>query len=315
MNWIPKSAADNLPDEVLAMIFKLLADLPLPLLNRTPPDPVAASRVNRRWRTVALDSPELWTNIRISHRSRSFHWGSVFVRRSGSYPLDISINLESYRVQNKIAYDAPIPLSKALTIVGPHIGRWRTLALRRWRLQLEEFTRGALQALRLYMWLDTEDFTAFRGIRSLDIDIDCIGSFAIMSKEFREFVGPASQLTTLVFRNFRPLAIKGTDPDPIDCPTIRSFAISFDRPFYYRKHPDEIGGFETFTSAFTLPNIEHLEIVGGFSGEHIEDRLVRVLEDWEAPWSPQLQTLRLEDMSFSRTGPTLIQSFSTNITA
>ncbi|KAJ6528243.1 hypothetical protein DFH09DRAFT_935318, partial [Mycena vulgaris] len=146
MNWIPKSTADNLPDEVLATILKLLADLPLPLLDRTPPAPVAASRVNRRWRTVALGSPELWTNIRISHRSRSFPWAAVFMRRSGSYPLDISINLESYRARDKIAYDAPLPLSKALTIVGSHIGRWRTLALRGWRPQVEEFNKFVAQA-------------------------------------------------------------------------------------------------------------------------------------------------------------------------
>ncbi|KAJ7118381.1 hypothetical protein C8R44DRAFT_790649, partial [Mycena epipterygia] len=179
------------------------------------------------------------------------------------------------------------------------------------------FLGGALRSLRLYMELDTDGFAAFRGIRSLDIN--CRDNyFTIQSPEFRELVGTASQLTTLVFRNLNPYYPRQrTDPDPIDCPTIQSFAISFDRPFYYHyssEHPNFIGGFDSFTSAVTLPNIEHLEIVGGFSGEYIEDRLMRVPEDWEAPLFPRLRTLRLEDMSFSRTGLALIQSFSKNIT-
>jgi hypothetical protein len=180
------------------------------------------------------------------------------------------------------------------------------------------FLRGAFRSLRLNMELDTDGFAAFRGIRSLDIN--CRDNyFTIQSPEFRELVGVASQLTTLVFRNFNPYPRQGTDPDPdpMDCPTIQSFAISFDRPFYYHyssEHPNVIGGFDTFTSAFTLPNIEHLEIVGGFSGDYIEDRLMQVPQDWEAPLFPRLRTLRLEDMSFGRTGLALIQSFSKNIT-
>ncbi|KAJ6555845.1 hypothetical protein B0H19DRAFT_137019 [Mycena capillaripes] len=112
--------ADILPDEVLAIVLKLLADLPVAFSYRTPPAPVSASRVNRRWRIVALSFPELWTNIRISHRSRSCHWAAVFVKRSRSCLLDISINLESY-VYRGVRYVSPTYVDKVLRIVGPHI--------------------------------------------------------------------------------------------------------------------------------------------------------------------------------------------------
>ncbi|KAJ6630257.1 hypothetical protein B0H10DRAFT_2207944 [Mycena sp. CBHHK59/15] len=77
---------DTLPDDVLAAILKLVADLPVASHGRAKPFPIAATRVSRRWRALTLDLPELWTNIRISHHSRSWKLAAVFVRRSGSYP-------------------------------------------------------------------------------------------------------------------------------------------------------------------------------------------------------------------------------------
>ncbi|KAJ7353511.1 hypothetical protein DFH08DRAFT_65963 [Mycena albidolilacea] len=339
MNWVPNAAADNLPDELLATILKLVADFPVPSSARTPPAPVAASRVSRRWRTVALGSPELWTNIRISHRSPSQSWAATFVKRSLSRPLDISISLESYREWDGMAYDNPVPVSRALAIVGPHIGRWRTLALRGWSYQLQEFLefigstpaaasqleythlsavddyptlppleelfrRKPFHSLRVNA-LEVDDATPFKAVRSLDIDCDWsdIGSL-------RPLFGPCSPLTTLVMRNFCPPYVDGLDP--IDCSTIRSFAVSFSRHFYSY---DGLGGFETLTNTLSLPNIEHLEILGGFAGARNEDRLIEIPEDWEAPLFPHLRTLRLEDMGFSRAGLAFIQSFSRNITA
>ncbi|KAJ7788546.1 hypothetical protein B0H14DRAFT_2948344 [Mycena olivaceomarginata] len=340
MNWVPNAAADNLPDELLATILKLVADFPVPSSARIPPAPVAASRVSRRWRTVALGSPELWTNIRISHRSRSQSWAATFVKRSLSRPLDISISLESYREWYGMAYDNPVPVSRALAIVGPHIGRWRTLALRGWSYQLQEFLefigstpaaasqleythlsaveeyatlppleelfrRKSFHSLRVNAFLQVDDATAFRAVRSLDIDCNWsdIGSL-------RPLFGPCSPLTTLVMRNFSPRYVDGLDP--IDCSTIRFFAVSFSRPFYSY---DRLYGFETLTNTLSLPNIEHLEILGGFTGDRIEDRLIVIPEDWEAPLFPHLRTLRLEDVGFSRAGLAFIQSFSRNTTA
>ncbi|KAJ7802665.1 hypothetical protein B0H14DRAFT_2891380 [Mycena olivaceomarginata] len=328
MNWVPNTAADNLPDELLATILKLVADFPVPSSARTPPAPVAASRVSRRWRIVALGSPELWTNIRISHRSRLQSWAATSLSR----PLDISISLESYREWDGMAYDNPVPVSRALAIVGPHIGRWRTLALRGWSYQLQEFlefmgstpaaasqleythfsavyeyaTLPPLEELfgRIISLAQMDDATAFRAVRSLDIDCNWsdIGPL-------RPLFGPCSPLTTLVMRNFSSQYVDGLDP--VDCSTIRSFAVSFSRPFYF--YNDRLR-FETLTNALRLLNIEYLEILGGFTGARIEERLIEIPEDWEAPLFPHLRTLRLEDVGFSRAGLAFIQSFSRKIT-
>ncbi|KAF7340354.1 hypothetical protein MVEN_01954600 [Mycena venus] len=158
---------------------------------------------------------------------------------------------------------------------------------------------------------------AFRGVRNLDIDYKRANIIEnIRSSGFRQLFGPSSSLTTLIIRNFPPQYMDNIDPN--DCSTIRSFSVSFSKPFYFRPNTSNnavFGGFETLTDVFSLPNIEHLEILGGFSGGRIEDRHVQVLDEWEAPLFPYLQTLRLEDVSFSRTGFAFIQHFSRNITA
>ncbi|KAJ6569239.1 hypothetical protein B0H19DRAFT_692233 [Mycena capillaripes] len=352
MNWIPESAPNYLPDEVLAIILKLVADIPVPTSARTPPAPVAASRVNRQWRVVALASPELWTNIRISHRSRSFHWAALFVKRSLSRPLDISVNLESYGIDEEgCGYEVPIPLNKALAIVGPHIGRWRTFALRAFFAQIEQFCAFVAQsaaaarlefthfscvdyrmdlpplaglfpsesfcALRITTALMPDDLVAFRALHTLDLNLR--HSFdRIHSPAFREVVGPSSSLTTLIIRGFWPKDQSGLEP--IDCSTIRFFALSVSRANYRYLDADEMEGegiVQSLTNIFHLPNLEHLELLGWFSGSRAENRHIRsrVREDWEVPLFPYLRTLRLEDMAFSRRGLAFIQSFSRNITA
>jgi hypothetical protein len=169
MNWVPQSAVDNLPDDVLTTILKLVADLPVLSSERDPPAPVAASRVSRRWRIVALGSPELWTNIRISHLLGSRRWAATFVKRSLSRPLDISINLESHRDENgwKNPYCIPHPLNKVLAIVGPHIGRWSTLALRGWSYEMCEFLEFVRRAPVLPSRLEYTHLSGVEGGRLL----------------------------------------------------------------------------------------------------------------------------------------------------
>ncbi|KAJ6572524.1 hypothetical protein DFH09DRAFT_916649, partial [Mycena vulgaris] len=67
------------PDEVLALIFKVAADLPLG--RREHPVPLAIAGVSQRWRAVALCSPEIWTTIRVSGR-RCLRHAILFLHRS-----------------------------------------------------------------------------------------------------------------------------------------------------------------------------------------------------------------------------------------
>ncbi|KAJ7615674.1 hypothetical protein DFH06DRAFT_1367240 [Mycena polygramma] len=328
MICIPKSSADSLPDEVLAAILKLVADLPVLSSSRTPPAPVAASRVSCRWRVVALGSPELWTNIRMSHhRSWSWAWAAVFVKRSLSYPLDITINLEAWRCLHGEMCDAPIPLRGALAIVGPHISRWRTFAFRAFAAQFVELAafvgRSPVKASQLeysYVslldWHSDEKTESGRPIRALSTLDIVFNIHNVSSPAFRQILGPLSQLTTLIIRKFHRWY--GPAIEPIDCSTIKSFVIDFGEHLYeytYTGMHHGWPGFESLTNILSLPNLEHLEILGGFSGSLTENNRISLPEEWEAPLFPHLRTLRLEDVGFSCRGLAFIQSLSQNITA
>ncbi|KAJ6487169.1 hypothetical protein C8R47DRAFT_1277504 [Mycena vitilis] len=341
------SSAASLPDDVLAAILKLVADLPVITSRRTLPAPVAASRVSRQWRVVALGSADLWTNIRLSHhRAWSWSWAAVFVKRSCSYPLDITIDLQAWRCR-----DAPIPFRRALTIVGPHIGRWRTFALQAPAAQFRElaafvgratvaarqleychlswmdwplldrtlhlgklFGSQSVRAVRIEAWSVPDDIAAFRALRTLDI---VFTPEAVSAPAFRQLLGPLSQLTTLIIRGFHHRYEWWPAIRPIDCSTIKSFVIDFgdllyEWPPYPR--PGRPTGFKSINDIFSLPNLEHLEILGGFSGSLWENERISLPEEWEAPLFPYLRTLRLEDVGLGYRGLAFIQSLSQNIT-
>ncbi|KAJ7640354.1 hypothetical protein DFH06DRAFT_1334718 [Mycena polygramma] len=295
-----ESPVQQVPNEVLAAILKLVpADSPIP-------------------------SGDLWSYSIAP--SQSWNWAWVFTRRSHSYPLDISINLESY---DRNGGRAPISMCKALNIVGPHIGRWRTFALRCCEYQLEHLralvvrlprAASRLQSVSISLAekvntkLDLADFTAFRSLRSLDIDLEGKSTYR---DAFHRILGPSSPLQTLVIRNLLPNPEGLPEIEPIVSPAIRALAISLCAPFYAESCWDypTLGGFDSFANRFSFPNLEHLEFLGGFTGSDDEQSNIAVPEEWEAPLFPHLRTLRLEDVGFSADGLAFIQSLSRGITA
>ncbi|KAJ7796021.1 hypothetical protein B0H14DRAFT_3552624 [Mycena olivaceomarginata] len=161
------------------------------------------------------------------------------------------------------------------------------------------------------MRLDLSDSTAFRTLQALDISFES-GNWA--APAFRRILGGSSLLETLVIRGFYPEIAPVSDP--IDAPTIKSLAVSFRVPFYYRNYYSaDTGGFDTFTNAFSLPNLEYLEILGGFTGASEEEHGIIVPEEWEVPLFSHLRTLRLEDVGFGRNGLAFLQCLSRNITS
>ncbi|KAJ7159754.1 hypothetical protein C8R46DRAFT_1287356 [Mycena filopes] len=337
---LSQSTINNLPDGVLATILKLVADSPPFACERRLPFPVVAGRVSRRWRSVALGHPELWTTIRIFDISRSCHWAALFTQRSKTCPLDISIN-PSYML-----------LRDALAIVGPHIARWRTFALRGWPSQLREFRQfvlqspfapsrleslhldevksydeqpinlgvflagGHLRSLRVATNLEARTVASFNTLHSLDIQ--CTWERQVYFPEFLHMLGSTPALTTLVLRGFYGFYGPHTldhDKPHIIARSIRSLSIRFGRNFWCNKHGMYKLNLDTLTSRISFPNLESLEIVGGFSGNDDEEKYLRVPEPWEAsPFGPHLRTLRLESVGFSRRGLAQIQSFSPDIT-
>ncbi|KAJ6483268.1 hypothetical protein C8R45DRAFT_1099544 [Mycena sanguinolenta] len=326
----------TLPDDVLIPILRFVAGAPV-CGNRSPPFPIVASRLNRRIRAVTLTCPELWSTIRFSHNPRSWTWAALFVRRSGSHLLDMSINLETFTPQ--LGIDAPIPLHRALVIIGPHIERWRTFSLRCWAHQVGElysfmvrspkaaqlqsahislvdywhlssyhplapvFCSPTFHALRVDIPLD--DLRAFPSLRTFDVDFaeSAFWHYAIL---FRENLGPDSSLRTLIMRNFPHVCYPGA----IEAAVITSIAVSF------RSTHDHIANFKSLMNTFNFPNLEYLEIVGpvttAFTASSTD---MAGKAEWDPCPFPNLRTLRLEEVAFIAVELAAIQSLSRGITA
>lgn len=110
----------SLPSEVLADIFEELhasqqAEQTYPLTKRSE---MVISHVTIRWRSVALGSPKLWTQIpRISGPKLLGH-AQAYLERSKTLPIDLDVRWE----RNE-------PTQAYYHLLGPHIDRCRHLRM------------------------------------------------------------------------------------------------------------------------------------------------------------------------------------------
>lgn len=116
----------RLPPEVLVLIFKLGSRIPPddPMLgSSTPrPFPLVVAAVSRQWREIAINTPDLWTNITIRH-PRPYGWIPLCLQRSCGQPIDINIDCRASSLLTAHAVD------HLLSVLMPHIDRWRRFAL------------------------------------------------------------------------------------------------------------------------------------------------------------------------------------------
>ncbi|TBU47094.1 hypothetical protein BD309DRAFT_988309 [Dichomitus squalens] len=116
----------RLPREVLELIFKVGSRMPQddPILGSSIPRPfpLVVAAVSRQWREIALNTPDLWTNIVIKH-PRPFGWIPLCLQRSCGQPIDITIDTRSTPLLNTTAVD------QLIARFLPHIQRWRRFAL------------------------------------------------------------------------------------------------------------------------------------------------------------------------------------------
>ncbi|KAJ7348908.1 hypothetical protein DFH08DRAFT_959110 [Mycena albidolilacea] len=349
------TSIEILPDKVLGTILVLVADFPAPAnawdtWNKySEPFPIAAGRVSRRWRKMTLSYPELWTTIRISRHSFTRKLAALFVKRSGSYPLDISINLECYIYKNGRPFvPAFLSLSRVLAIIGPHVGRWRTIALHGWD-QLQElatFLRNSpVPASRLeYAHLSTPDYYGFyltepleivgnktlhtlrldslmlydgsrlgvsllRNLRSLDLAMNERYRY-IGVAFFQQLFGPSCRITTFILRRFCTLRDLH---HAIEAPTISSFSVSFGREFYF-SYLNEMDPIKNLTENFSFPNLERLELVVQSPPEMVKFSDLVHPQSWSEPPFPNLHILRLEGIRITPRRLALLQTLSREIT-
>ncbi|KAJ7628993.1 hypothetical protein FB45DRAFT_1080507 [Roridomyces roridus] len=359
---------EDIPNELLIAILKLAADSPS---RSATPTPICASSVNRRWRAIALSTTELWTTIRISHRPHSLRWAVIFAPRSGSHPLDISVDL----AQDGHSVDA---LTRVLALLTPHLGRWRTFGFRAAVPSMRQFRHflsnaphdaiARLESLHLYCTdqihynlddVQTLQLVGLNNLRTLKTNVMwdlSIASQATMLQvldidikhsqvgrlwdRIEQLLSATPSLDTLVLRNFCP-KIEYQPHSRTAAPGLRSLALSFAQPLYsWDEGPTgfRCGGFETLTSLFSLPNLERLELIGGFEGGAEETRYLAeqarylagelapepgrlsmldlgLLAQWDAQsWVPRLRELRLDNVRFTPDNLAFIQSFTRGIT-
>ncbi|KAK7000168.1 hypothetical protein R3P38DRAFT_3616718 [Favolaschia claudopus] len=294
------------------------------------------------------------------HRTRFWKWAPLFLERSQTQLLDISVNLEAYMslrrpaglpqwsngsfgwgLYGNTSYSAlrPLPTAKALVVIGPHIERWRSLALRCTLRQLEELCiyiqDSALSPVNLealHISVIEEEYSynmqlpklpsltellAGSAVRSLRIDsrleLQSLSGFRTLSdldlvhspqhsNALHSILGPSSPIRSLVIRGLSSQQGSYLGA-PFDACNLTTLAVSV-----------RDNDFGILTQTFNLPNLEHLELIHAFSGSDLESESLTLSEEWKAPDFPRLCTLRLVDLELSSTTLAIIQSFSQTVT-
>ncbi|KAH9848754.1 hypothetical protein C2E23DRAFT_842428 [Lenzites betulinus] len=116
----------RLPPEVLVLIFKaggrMPHDGPVTESSIPRPFPLVVASVSRQWREIAVNNPDLWTNVVIKH-PRPYGWIPLCLQRSCGQPIDITIDCRSTSLLTA-------PVVEAIMVrLMPHVHRWRRFAL------------------------------------------------------------------------------------------------------------------------------------------------------------------------------------------
>ncbi|KAI8974825.1 hypothetical protein BD414DRAFT_524785 [Trametes punicea] len=116
----------RLPPEVLVLIFKaggrMPHDGPVSESSMPRPFPLVVASVSRQWRDIAINTPDLWTNVTIRH-PRPHNWVPLCLQRSCGQPIDITIDCRSTGLLT-----APV-VDGIMSMLMSHVHRWRRFAL------------------------------------------------------------------------------------------------------------------------------------------------------------------------------------------
>ncbi|THV07968.1 hypothetical protein K435DRAFT_833261 [Dendrothele bispora CBS 962.96] len=134
------SSALLLPTELWQLVFRLCLDVfPVISTSSTNLPPILLTHVCRRWRSIALDTPDLWSSLHIViPKPSSFLLASkcegirsatdAFLDRSRDAPLSISLKARDYSGQ--APGESPHEVEQILACILPHSKRWKHLKFR-----------------------------------------------------------------------------------------------------------------------------------------------------------------------------------------
>ncbi|KAJ7343357.1 hypothetical protein DFH08DRAFT_224436 [Mycena albidolilacea] len=307
----------SLPGEILAQIFKSGTVLSSGCIASL----IKYSAVSQRWRSAALDYPDLWTTINVSFAARNVvALVKTSLERSKSCLFDITLPVPP-------SADMAIVTSVMLLVVQ-HVHRLRRLAITGRlasptpfafpnREEIFALLQNAQRAPRLavlelsfsdpqpyvsmgispgQLLLQAPSLISFRihgvtspvpfvGLRSLDIQ-----GLRTSYADFRDMVVASPLLTELVLPKLRLML----DPQskslaPIEIPSLKTLALSFCKP-----HPsNQFAPCHALLPLLSLPNVEYLEL----AGSEIPD----LATSCQPPSAfAKLRTLRLVNVSMVR---------------
>lgn len=134
----------NLPNETLSAIFEaglienpFLEDMiRIPRMctfeyrawgSESPPFEILVSSVSRRWRSVALQTPRLWTVLNIDVENPTHDHHDLYLHRSKTCSLDITLSncYQQEELPSDLVSEANPDLKGHMYRLMPHVGRWR----------------------------------------------------------------------------------------------------------------------------------------------------------------------------------------------
>ncbi|KAF7347882.1 F-box domain-containing protein [Mycena venus] len=306
----------TLPSEITIKIFTtLIVDL-----GDASPEPVVLrlSSICKSLRDLVINSPTLWSRIRLRDFPYDMSAAALFVQRSQATLLEVSVYFDFVD-----HLDPEIILSYA-------VARWRKLTIRG---PLSSEVKAFLQVI---METPTPDLTevqllsreqsdcngghcplllnASDALRALTMRgcVSCLAPFPNLTKlnifrldctyeEFRNLILGSPNLTTLILGELQDYFPSETFLDPvishrplIEAPSVRNFAVGFTNVDIV---PSDVPPLLTF---LTMPNLEYLEVVG--------DRAD--YGELSGKPFPALKTLCLRDVNFPQSDAALYRSFT-----
>jgi hypothetical protein len=292
-----------LPTELLAWIFKVGAlmsahreELPFPLL---------VSSINRHWRNIVINSPDVWTNVQWYVASRPFP--AIWFERSKSCLLDITIHavfLEEEQLDVSLLIPHIDRCHRFIIEVGDY---YDLLELIR---PLRDVFTPRLESIEVHViegdWMDdlmqqhflTGGTPNLRSMRLRNVCLQYSPSLVgVQTLDLREWqpslidfhlLAAASSLTKLVLRECTVMNEDEEEYPVVEIPSLLSLAISHTKS----PSPHSAELYQSLLKYLSLPNLEYLEIVHAT----VPDLIDHFPIDHQKLHYPKLQTLRLDSL-------------------
>ncbi|KAF9076218.1 hypothetical protein BDP27DRAFT_891036 [Rhodocollybia butyracea] len=288
---------DILPNELIADIFFFARDMPF---SHHIPLPVVVSYVCRRFRDVALSSPQLWTLINLSSE-RSFSFAPLFIDRSKPLLLDLNISTDFEKTDVSSLSSEITGRACSIHIRLDYLTEYHDYCKVLASNPVTNLTTLTLESC--YSKLDwvcrhpTVHFPVVKdavSLRSMSLKGTCsqiapplcglthleIHEFSPTFPEFCSVFASNPNLSTLCLPKFLP--VDWEEYSPIDASSLRSLSIGCSMHW-------GTGMCKCMLSALQLENLEYLEIYGNLS-EHVANHFSR------NNGLQKVRTLRLADV-------------------